>query len=83
LVQGYAFYQHEFANGRKKLYATLSQTSSPFSFQTDGRERDYALLGVNFIVKIKKNLLAPINYDHKGWKNKNIKYINAGLCFEF
>jgi autotransporter-associated beta strand protein len=82
--QGYAFYQHEFANGSRGLNASLSQGSSTFNFQTDAARRNYALVGASVSVGLKKNLYAQVNYNAEvGRGNSTVQYVNAGLRFEF
>ncbi|HEY9074394.1 MAG TPA: autotransporter outer membrane beta-barrel domain-containing protein, partial [Desulfobaccales bacterium] len=82
--QVYAFYQHEFANGSRGLDASLSQTGSTFSFQTDAAQRNFAVLGASVTVGIKKNLQAQINYNAEvGRSNYTAHYLNAGLRYEF
>ncbi|MGB8993207.1 MAG: autotransporter domain-containing protein [Desulfobaccales bacterium] len=82
--QGYAFYQHEFANGSRGLNASLSQGSSTFNFQTDAAERNFAVLGANVTVGVKKNLYAQVNYNAEvGRGNSTAHCVNAGLRYEF
>ena len=82
--QGYAFYQHEFANGSRGLNASLSQGSSTFNFQTDAAKRNYALVGASVTVGLKKNLYAQANYNTEvGRANYTAQNINAGLRFDF
>jgi outer membrane autotransporter protein len=82
--QGYAFYQHEFANGSRGLNASLSQGSSTFNFQTDATKRNYALVGASVTVGLKQNLYAQANYNAEvGRGNSTVQYVNAGLRFEF
>ena len=57
--QGYAFYQHEFANGSRGLNASLSQGSSTFNFQTDAAKRNYALVGASVTVGLKQEPVRP------------------------
>jgi outer membrane autotransporter protein len=82
--QGYAFYQHEFANGSRGLNASLSQGSSSFTFQTDAAKRNFALVGGNITVGLTKNLYAQANYNAEvGRANSTVQYVNAGLRYEF
>jgi outer membrane autotransporter protein len=82
--QGYAFFQHEFANGSRGLNASLSQGSSTFNFQTDATKRNYALVGASVTVGLKQNLYAQANYNAEvGRGNSTVQYVNAGLRFEF
>jgi outer membrane lipase/esterase len=82
--QGYAFYQHEFANGSRGLNASLSQGSSTFNFQTDAAKRNFAVVGANVTVGIKKNLYAQVNYNAEvGRANSTAQYTHAGLRYEF
>ena len=82
--QGYAFYQHEFANGSRGLDASLSQGSSTFNFQTDAAKRNYALVGASVTAGLKKNLYAQVNYNAEvGRSNSTAQYVNAGLRYEF
>ena len=82
--QGYAFYQHEFANGSRGLNASLSQGSSTFNFQTDAAKRNYALVGASVTVGLKQNLYAQANYNAEvGRGNSTVQYVNAGLRYEF
>lgn len=82
--QGYAFYQHEFANGSRGLNASLSQGRSTFSFQTDAARRDFALVGASLTAGLKKNLYAQVNYNAEvGRGNATNQYVNAGLRYEF
>jgi outer membrane autotransporter protein len=82
--QGYAFYQHEFANGSRGLNASLSQGSSTFNFQTDAARRNYALVGAGVTVGLKQNLYAQANYNAEvGRGNSTVQYVNAGLRFAF
>jgi outer membrane lipase/esterase len=82
--QGYAFYQHEFANGSRSLNANLSQGSSALPFQTDAANRNFAVVGANVAVEIKKNLYAQVNYNAEvGRGNSTAQYVNAGLRYEF
>ena len=82
--QGYAFYQHEFANGSRGLNASLSQGSSTFNFQTDAAKRNFAVVGANVTVGLKKNLYAQVNYNAEvGRGNSTAQYVNAGLRLEF
>ena len=82
--QGYAFYQHEFANGSRGLNASLSQGSSTFNFQTDAAKRNYALVGASVTVGLKKNLYAQVNYNAEvGRSNSTAQFVNAGLRYEF
>jgi outer membrane autotransporter protein len=82
--QGYAFYQHEFANGSRGLNASLSQGSSTFNFQTDPAERNFALVGASVTVGLKKNLFAQVNYNAEvGRGNAAAQFFNVGLRYEF
>ncbi|MFZ5447758.1 MAG: autotransporter domain-containing protein [Thermodesulfobacteriota bacterium] len=82
--QGYAFYQHEFANGSRSLSASLSQGSSAFNFQTDTTGRNFGLLGASLTVSLKKNLYAQVNYNAEvGRGDSTVQYLNAGLRYEF
>ena len=82
--QGYAFYQHEFANGSRGMNASLSQGSSTFNFQTDATKRNYALVGASVTVGLKQNLYAQANYNAEVVRgNSTVQYVNAGLRFEF
>ena len=82
--QGYAFYQHEFANGSRGLNASLSQGSSTFNFQTDVAKRNFAVVGANVTVGLTKNLYAQVNYNAEvGRGNYAAQNINAGLRLEF
>lgn len=82
--QGYAFYQHEFSNGSRSLNANLSQGSSTFNFQSDAAKRNFAVVGANVTVGIKKNLYAQVNYNAEvGRGNSTAQYVNAGLRYEF
>jgi len=82
--QGYAFYQHEFANGSQGLNASLSQGSSTFNFQTDAAKRNFAVVGANVTVGLTKNLYAQVNYNAEvGRGNYTAQNINAGLRLEF
>ena len=82
--QGYAFYQHEFSQGSRNLNANLSQGSSTFTFQTDAAKRNFAVVGANVTVGIKKNLYAQVNYNAEvGRSNSTVQYVNAGLRYEF
>jgi hypothetical protein len=56
--QGYALYQHEFANGSRGLNGSLSQGSSTFIFQTDAAKRNFALVGASVTARLKENLYA-------------------------
>ena len=82
--QGYAFYQHEFANGSRGLNANLSQGSSTFNFQTDAAKRNFTLMGASVTAGLKKNLYAQVNYSAEvGRSNSAAQYVNAGLRYEF
>lgn len=82
--QGYAFYQHEFANGSRGLNASLSQGSSTFNFQTDAAKRNFALVGGALTAGISKNLIAQVNYNAEvGRGNYTVHTFNAGLRLEF
>jgi outer membrane autotransporter protein len=84
MPQGYAFYQHEFANGSRGLNARLSQGGSAFAFQTDAAKRDFAVLGASVTVGLKKNLWAQVDYNAEvGRGNYTAHYVNAGLRLEF
>jgi uncharacterized protein with beta-barrel porin domain len=82
--QGYAFYQHEFANGSRRLNASLSQGGSGCSFQTDAAGRNYALVGASVTAALKQNLYAQINYNAEvGRGNATGQAVTAGLRYEF
>lgn len=82
--QGYAFYQHEFANGSRGLNASLSQGSSTFNFQTDAPKRNFALVGASITAGLKKNLYAQVNYNAElGQGNSRVQTVNGGLRWEF
>ncbi|MGA9753682.1 MAG: autotransporter domain-containing protein [Desulfobaccales bacterium] len=82
--QGYAFYQHEFANGSRNLNASLSQGSSTFNFQTDATKRNYALVGASITAGLRKNLYAQVNFNAEvGRTGSTGQAINAGLRWEF
>ncbi len=82
--QGYAFYQHEFANGSRGLNASLSQGSSTFNFQTDAAKRNFALVGASVTAGLKKNLYAQVNYNAEvGRAGSAVHFVNAGLRYEF
>ncbi len=82
--QGYAFYQHEFADDSRGLRAGLSQGSSTFSWQTDAAGRNFALVGASLTLGIKENLYAQVNFSSDvGRGNSTAHYFNAGLRFEF
>ena len=82
--QGYAFYQHEFANDSRGLSASLSQGSSTCNFQTDAAKRNFALAGASVTAGLKKNLYAQVNYNAEvGRGNSTVQYVNAGLRYEF
>jgi uncharacterized protein with beta-barrel porin domain len=84
IPQVYAYYQHEFANGSRGLNASLSQGSSAFRFQTDTAKRNYALVGGNVTLGLKKNLVAQLNYNAEvGRGNSKVQSFNAGLRWEF
>jgi outer membrane lipase/esterase len=82
--QGYAFYQHEFANGSRNLNASLSQGSNSFSFQTDAAKRNFALVGASVTAGLRKNLYAQVNFNAEvGRTGSTAQFINAGLRYEF
>jgi outer membrane lipase/esterase len=82
--QAYAFYQHEFANGSRNLNASLSQGSSPLTFQTDASKRNFALVGASLTAGLAKNLYGQVNYSAEvGRVGSNAQSINAGLRYEF
>ena len=82
--QGYAFYQHEFANGSRNLNASLSQGSSSFNFQTDAAKRNFALVGASVTAGLRKNLYAQVNFNAEvGRTGSTAQSINAGLRYEF
>lgn len=82
--QGYAFFQHELANGSRGLNASLSQGSSSFNFQTDAAKRNYALVGASVTVGLKQNLCAQASYNAEvGRGDSTVHYVNAGLRYEF
>lgn len=82
--QGYVFYQHEFANGSRGLEASLSQGSSTLNLQTDAAKRNFAMVGANVTVGIKKNLYAQVNYNAEvGRGNYTAHNLTAGLRLEF
>jgi len=82
--QAYAFYQHEFANGSRNLNASLSQGSSPLTFQTDASKRNFALVGASLTAGLAKNLYGQVNYSAEvGRVGSSAQSINAGLRYEF
>jgi len=82
--QGYAYYQHEFANGSRGLNASLSQGSGTFTFRTNAAGRDFALVGASLTVGLKKNLYVQANYNAEvGRGNSTAQCVNAGLRYEF
>jgi outer membrane autotransporter protein len=82
--QGYAFFQHEFADGRRNLSASLSQGSTSFNFKTDAPSRNFALLGASVTAGLKKNLYAQLNYSAEvGRAGSTSHTFNAGLRWEF
>jgi autotransporter-associated beta strand protein len=82
--QGYAFYQHEFANGSRNLNASLSQGSSSFSFQTDAAKPNFALVGASVTAGLRKNLYAQVNFNAElGRTGSTAQFINTGLRYEF
>jgi uncharacterized protein with beta-barrel porin domain len=82
--QGYAFFQHEFANGSRRLSSSLAQGSSTLSWQTDATGSNYALVGGSITAKLHKNIYAQVNYNTEvGRSNTTSQFINAGLRFEF
>ncbi len=83
-AQGYAFFQHEFANGSRGLNASLSQGGGAFNFQTDAAKRDFALVGASLTAGLRQNLYAQVNYSAEvGRGNSTGQFVNAGLRFEF
>lgn len=82
--QGYALYQHEFANGSRGLNGSLSQGSSTFIFQTDAAKRNFALVGASVTARLKKNLYAQVNYNAEVSRaGPRVQYVNADLRYEF
>jgi outer membrane lipase/esterase len=82
--QGYAFFQHEFADGSRGLKARLSQGSNTFNFQTDAAKRNFALVGGSVTVGLAKNLFAQFNYNAEvGRSNYTAQYANVALRHEF
>lgn len=55
-----------------------------FNFQTDAAKRNYALVGVSVTVGLKENLYAQASYNAEaGRSNSTVKFVNAGLRYEF
>ncbi len=82
--QVYAFYEHEFANGSRGLNASLSQTGSSFTFQTDAAKRNFAVVGGNLTLGLKENLWVQVNYNAEvGRGSYTAQFVNAGLRFDF
>jgi len=82
--QVYATYQHEFANDSRGLDARLSQGSSTFAWQTERPRRDFAVVGANLTLGIRKNVRAQLDYNAEvGRGNFTAHSLNAGLRWEF
>jgi len=82
--QGYAFFQHEFADGSRNLSASLSQGSSTMTYQTAIPGRNYALVGVSIAANLHKSIYAQVNYSAEvGRGNATNQFVNTGLRFEF
>ena len=82
--QVYATYQHEFSNDARGLDARLSQGSATCTWQTDKAARDFAVVGGNLTVGIKKNLAAQANYNVELGKGKEINhFLNIGVRYQF
>jgi len=82
--QGYAFFQHEFADGSRNLSASLSQGSSTLTYQAAAAGRNYALVGGSITAKLHKRVYAQVNYSAEvGRGNATNQFVNIGLRFEF
>ena len=82
--QFYASWQHEFSNSSRGLDARLSQGSSTFTWQTDKPRRDFAVVGGNVTMGIKKNLNLRLDYNAEVERgNYTCHNGSAGLRWEF
>jgi len=82
--QVYATYQHEFSNDSRGLDARLSQGASTFTWQTEGPRRDFAVVGANLTLGIRKNVRAQLDYNAEvGRGNFTAHSLTAGLRWEF
>jgi outer membrane lipase/esterase len=83
--QVYAIYQHEFSNNSRGLNARLSAPPSvTMTWQTEAPDRDFAVLGGNVTVGIKKNLAAQVNYNAEVGRSLTTNhFINLGVRYQF
>jgi uncharacterized protein with beta-barrel porin domain len=82
--QVYATYQHEFANDSRGLDARLSQGGNTCTWQTDSPHRDFAVLGANCTLGIRKNVRAQLDYNVEvGRGGYTAHSLNAALRWEF
>ncbi|MDD5643448.1 MAG: autotransporter domain-containing protein, partial [Syntrophales bacterium] len=82
--QFYASYQHEFADDSRGLDARLSQGGSTFTWLTEEPRRDYAVLGTNVTLGIRKNVRAQLDYNVEVGRGIYTAHsLTAGLRWEF
>jgi outer membrane lipase/esterase len=83
--QVYALYQHEFSNNSRGLNARLSAPpSATMTWRTEAPDRDFAVVGANATVGIKKNLAAQINYNAEVGRSLSTNhFINLGVRYQF
>jgi hypothetical protein len=82
--QGYAFSQHELANGSRGLSASLSLRSSTLTYQTTAAVLNYAQVGGSITTKLHKNVYAQVNYNAEVDRgNATNQFINSWLRPDF
>ncbi len=81
--QAYASYQHEFMNGARGLDARLSQGGGTFTWQTDGPQRDFALLGANCTISRGRLTLQVDYHTEVGRADYQVHNVNGALRWQF
>ena len=82
--QIYATYQHEFADNTRNLDARLSQGGNTFTFRTDQRGHDFAVVGAGATFFGGKNFSLQVGYNAELGRAKYTAHtVNSALRYEF
>jgi outer membrane autotransporter protein len=82
--QAYATWQHEFCDGKQDINASLAQGSSIFGWETEGAKRDFANVGGDLSMFIRKGLWVHVSYNAEvGGGADTVHIFSAGLRWVF
>jgi outer membrane autotransporter protein len=84
--QAYATWQHEFCDGKRDINASLMNTpgATTFGWETEGASRDFANVGGDVTMFIRKDLSVHISYNAEvGGEGDTTHIFSAGLRWLF